>query len=1197
MARAAHYPPLDEARRLLDAGAGRACSRKERAELAERLAATLLAASRWFQGESDRARARSLGRLMRDPAGLTFTTQLTDRAYRSDKSARVAQELRQLVGRYGVPRYLDAWERVQLFAASQLAGVLPGVVVAGTRGRIREETRDLLLSAHPEAVRALLGVRHREHTRVNLNQLGEALLGERAAEERVEKYCAIARELPVDALSVKVSSIGSQLQPLAFDDCVSTLSARLARIYRASLERAGGPPVVMLDMEAYRHAELTLAVLERALESRELDAVRAGVVLQAYLPDSGAWQRALTQWAARRCRQGGAALRLRIVKGANLAAERVESAKGGVAVPIFERKVEVDANYKQLLEQAVSEGALAAVTLGVASHNLFDVAYALLLAREHDAGASVGIEMLEGMADPLRRTLTALGVDVLVYAPVCDDDDLNTGIAYLVRRLEENTSGDNFLSASFGMQPHDEGFERERRRFRASIEAMDQVEERPRRKGEPSFDRTCERFSARAQGEPDFRNEPDTDFSRAANRAWVASALTRTRELSGKRIGSLIDGQRHDRGVLRAGVDPSRPGVTLYEVALADAASVEAALHCAAEDRLGFSASSARSRSALLRNVAQALRSARGELIGLMVADAGKRVGEADVEVSEAVDFAEYYRLSFLRLLREVPEQVVPRGVVVVTPPWNFPLAIPAGGVLAALMAGNRVILKPALETALIATRLVELMHAAGVPREALQLVLCDDDAGSALIRDARVDAVILTGATDTARLFQRLKPGLHLLAETGGKNAYIVSAMSDRDQAIADAVYSAFGHAGQKCSAASLLILEAEVHDDPRFLATLKDAVQSLPVDAAWEPRSFVTPLIHPPAGPLLRAIEQLEPGESWLVEPRITPENPRLVTPGVKLGVQAGSFTHRTELFGPVLAVMRARDLPDAISLANATGYGLTAGLASLDEREQALFVRTIAAGNIYVNRTTTGAVVQRQPFGGLGKSGFGPGAKAGGPNYVMQLCRVQASPGESARAIPLANEFLPWLLPYRPLLAAAQFARLRDRLADYAQAWQQHFTLLHDPSRVLGQDNYFRYLPELNMYLRVEATASLVDVAASALAARLAGAQLTLSMSPSFAGPLDSSLFGFPVQLGETPSLRRLLHEGSRVRLVGARTPEHDALAAEFGVHIADAPVLDSGRLELLHYVREQSVSVEYHRYGQIPRARCAVVQPWK
>jgi RHH-type proline utilization regulon transcriptional repressor/proline dehydrogenase/delta 1-pyrroline-5-carboxylate dehydrogenase len=1177
------HTPLDACRSLLESAALHQRTRSERAQLAVQLAESLLALSLTRSERSDRARAHMLSRLMHDPYGQALTTALTDRLYRSHDPERVLDQVAHLLERYGVPQYMKPMERAELASLELLTKVklAPGMLARAVLERVRKETRAVLLSADEKVLSAYLAERHRERVRVNVNQLGEALLGEREAEERVKKYELLAQKPGIDALSVKVSSIGSQLNLLAFEATAEVLAERLARIYRATLEvPRESRPVVMLDMEAYNDLELTLSVMERALEDRGLDEVRAGVVLQAYLPDSNQAQRKLLAFAKARVARGALPLRMRLVKGANLAAERVESARTGLTLPIFASKVEVDANFKHMLERAVTPEHLRVLALGVASHNLFDLAYTLMLARERGVSERVGIEMLEGMADPVRRALGELGIDVLVYAPICADDAMNTGIAYLVRRLDENTSKDNFLHRSFGMQPGDKGFESEKRRFLSAISRVDELDETPRR------ERTNGAQTARSVGGGlDFRGEPDTDFARADQRALFRAALAEAQAQDHGVVGSCIAGRWTYGRQYLPGEDPSRPGHTPYQVALASAADVERALTCAHEDPSGFSTLALSQRAQMLSRVAQGLRNARRELVATMVLDGGKRVQEADVEVSEAIDFAEYYRGSFLKHVRDLPATLEPRGVVVVTPPWNFPLAIPAGGVLAALMAGNRVILKPALETALVAERLVRVFYAAGVPPEALQFVVCADDVASALIRDERVSAVVLTGATDTARLFQRMRPGLHLLAETGGKNGYIVTAMSDRELAIRDVVHSAFGHGGQKCSATSLLVLEGEVYDDPEFLSTLKDAVESLPVGSAWDPRSFVTPLIHAPEGALKRALTTLDPGESWLVEPRVDPHNPRLVSPGVKLGVNPGSFTHMTELFGPVLAVMRARDLDHAIELVNATGYGLTSGLASLDEREQARFDAKIRAGNVYINRTTTGAIVQRQPFGGLGKSSFGPGAKAGGPNYVLSLCRVRADQGALSKPTMLPPDLLARLRELAACLPEPEARELSARAHDYARADAEHFSKLHDPSRLLGQDNVFRYLPRELVILRVEHDATWLDAASSCLAAHLTGTRLQVSLHPAFGGPNDASLWGFPVAIESAEQLVSRLRSDAPLRVLGSSNDTLGQASALHGAHVADEPVLPIGRLELLHYVREQTISSDYHRYGNL------------
>ncbi|MCB1135473.1 MAG: aldehyde dehydrogenase family protein, partial [Chlamydiia bacterium] len=311
------------------------------------------------------------------------------------------------------------------------------------------------------------------------------------------------------------------------------------------------------------------------------------------------------------------------------------------------------------------------------------------------------------------------------------------------------------------------------------------------------------------------------------------------------------------------GFDPSRPGYVPYQYSLATEEDAEAALACAVKAQEGWAKTTPQHRSDLAARLAQILRERRADFIGDMVLDGGKTVPEADAELSEAIDFAEYYRRSLFEWQAMQGVQWKPKGTILVTPPWNFPCAIPLGGAVAALLTGNTVLFKPAQETVLVGSMVAQALWDAGFPKEALQLIVCDDEpVGTRLIQDPRVNAVILTGGTATARLFLKLRPGIDLMAETGGKNAIIGTSMSDRDLLIKDLVQSAFGHAGQKCSAASLAVLEAEVYDDPRFMEQLREAAASWAVGSAWEPKTKVNPLILPPGETLLRGLTELEEG-----------------------------------------------------------------------------------------------------------------------------------------------------------------------------------------------------------------------------------------------------------------------------------------------------------------------------------------------
>jgi RHH-type proline utilization regulon transcriptional repressor/proline dehydrogenase/delta 1-pyrroline-5-carboxylate dehydrogenase len=432
----------------------------------------------------------------------------------------------------------------------------------------------------------------------------------------------------------------------------------------------------------------------------------------------------------------------------------------------------------------------------------------------------------------------------------------------------------------------------------------------------------------------------------------------------------------------------------------------------------------------------------------------------------------------------------------------------------------------------------------------------------------------------------------MRLFAETSGKNAIVVTALADRDQAIRDLARSAFGHNGQKCSAASLAICEAEVYDDPGFRRQLRDAAASLAVGPAWDLASRITPLTQAPGPDLRRALTTLEDGEEWLLEPRPDGRNPQLWSPGIKLGVAAGSFFHRTECFGPVLGLMRAEHLDEAIDLANATAFGLTSGIHTLDDREIALWQDRVEAGSLYVNRPVTGAIVRRQPFGGWKASSVGPGAKAGGPNYVFQLMRwrqsaLPSAPGE-ALTDPMA-EMLDLCLAELDEPAARDL--VRASAASYARAWREHFSREHDPSAVLGEQNIFRYRPCRRVLARgsIEGTEAATALCQILLATCAAGLSLSVSVPSGQAPwPWMSERDGLSVAVEAEAALAG--------RLVGADAPDRlrawepvsfalRAAANRAGVAVIDWPVLASGRLELRCYLREQTISRIRHRYGNI------------
>ncbi len=1180
-------------------------------ERAVALARALQQRATEMQTPPERRQQAELDRMLQTPGDMATLVQMTDQSFRSKAPARTVDQFTHILDVQGIPRFFSPLDRALLFGFQSFGGWMPGVAVPLVKERMQQETANVVLPADEELLTEHLRARTEAGLRMNVNFLGEALLGEAEAQRRIERYIDALRLPEIEVLSVKISTLYSQISPLARDTTLDVLCDRLEVLYREAASqrfvRPDGASVakfVCLDMEEYRDLRLTADAFMRTLDRPGLEKVEAGIALQAYIPDSAAVQRTINEWARKRVARGGAQVAIRLVKGANMEMERVEAGLRGWPQAPFRTKRETDANYKRMLVEAMKPENLAAVRVGVASHNLFDVAFALVLAAERGAGERVQFEMLEGMANHQRRALETETRNLLLYAPACRKADFVHAIGYLIRRLDENAGEENFLRHAFRLRVDSDDWLALERRFRASFI---EVSDSPRRTQNRLADLAPEPRVEMKWNE--FLNEPDTDFVLPQNVEWAKALLTRWQTRTAD-IPLVVDGVEIRDGNQRECRDPSRSVASIGHSCEANENEVERAVACARRDDDGWRAMSVDARSEILGKVARELRKARADLIGAAVANGGKTITEADPEVSEAVDFVEFYRASARSwfTLNEVAARG--KGVIVVVSPWNFPIAIPCGGIAAALAAGNTVILKPASDAVLVAWELCECFWRAGISKKTLQFLPCPGGgAGEKLVLHAGVDAVILTGGTDTALGLLAKKPDLRLCAETGGKNATIVTALSDREQAIRNVLQSAFSHSGQKCSATSLLLLEAEIYDDPDFRDALRDAVESLRVGSAWELATRVGPLIRPPSGELEWALTSLDEGEEWAVQPHRVGGNPHLWSPGVKYGVRPGSRSHRTEFFGPVLSVMRFTTLDEAINFVNATGYGLTSGIESLDDREIGKWQAHVRAGNLYINRPTTGAIVLRQPFGGMGKSGIGPGMKAGGPNYLAQFMdfeeRLVETPGRNIEHPRLHHlrMHIRGRAPEEP-----DMGRLITAIESYDHARLEEFSREHDHFRLLGEDNIRRYPAFREVRIRIHPRDKFFDIFARACAAKAAGCRITVSTPPDvelasvlMLEDLTESWAAAIEFIEETDERLADIIRRRRTRRIRYSAPDRvpqmiREAAAESGFFIADAPVQVQGRIELLWYLREQSVSHSYHRYGNLgARAREPRAEP--
>ncbi len=1110
------------------------------------------------------------GTMVTTPSDKKFIVRMLDETSQVRDTQKLARRVKDLIDQYGIPHFLNKTDHA-LFWMYQKFAYLPlfnWVAVPIIKWRLRRDTSRVIINAARPNLTNHLATRFKEDIGQNVNLLGEVVLGNGEADKRYYSYLEALKEPDINYISVKISGIYAQTHALNYKECFPELIRRMSELYQAAIdnpyttpEGVTRPKFINLDMEEYKDAHLTMKLFKEVLSLPQFKNYEAGIVVQAYLPDAWDFQSELLEFAHKRVAEGGSPIKMRIVKGCNLDMENIVSDLRGWPNPVRSNKTEVDANYLHIIERGLKPENAKVLHIGMASHNLFTISYAYLLTEMyHTPKDCFCFEMLEGMANHVWRAQKKLGNHVILYTPVVKKEHFLNAISYLVRRMDENTAPDNFLTHSFSLKPDTKEWKELEQQFIDAYNMKDNITHTPTR----TQDRNKPYVGQEPQDE--MINEPDTDFDRFCNQEWVEKIFAKWKsngQMTGEKSawgdwkpGDVLPTQIGNELVYNDDkvkyFDRSQEGdVLVCEMSRADKAQAEKILQIAEADAGGWRNTTIEERHRIMYKAANILGEMRGDLNGSMCAITGKTIEEADVEVSEGIDYCRFYTTTMKKFAALDDIEMKAKGTVLVLSPWNFPCAIPCGGVVAALASGNTCILKPATVAAPVAWLFAKAFWEAGVPKEALQVVITNREATPLLTSSPVVKHIILTGGTETAQSIAHANPRKPLSAETGGKNVMILSAKGDRDHAIMNACRSAFGNAGQKCSACSLLLVERSVYDNPEFFEKLTDCASSLKVGGVWNAGNIVGPMITNKNEKLEQAFK-LEPGERWLIAPEFVDEKKYIMKPTVKVDVKPESFTFRTELFAPLLAVAPYDTLEQAVELVNGLDYGLTSGLQSLDEQEQRYWKNHIQAGNLYINRGITGAVVNRQPFGGMKLSAFGPGLKAGGPNYCAQFMTITDKAGSTT-----------------------------DYKKSYADWYEKEFKHARNiQPKIRGEQNVFRYLPLKNMVLRLFGDETLEQVQMVQLAAKTVGTPLTISADADH--PLVKDLKD--VKIEGITAFCNSMKQFERVRTISKNIPDEVFQAAAFcDKYIAQAAPVRNGRIELAHYIKEQSISNEYHRYG--------------
>jgi RHH-type transcriptional regulator, proline utilization regulon repressor / proline dehydrogenase / delta 1-pyrroline-5-carboxylate dehydrogenase len=873
---------------------------------------------------------------------------------------------------------------------------LPGQVAATTVSTAVETLAHKYISGEDikQVIKTLEQLRKDKMT-FTVDLLGEAVITEVEAQSYLDRYLemmeqlteaakrwstveildrAEGEELPRVQVSVKLTAFYSQFDPL--DEAGSR--ERVMERARILLRRAGElGAAVHFDMEQYAYKDLTISILKQLLMEEEFrQRSDIGVTLQAYLRSGQEDLQGLIGWA----KQRGKPITIRLVKGAYWDQETIKAAQKDWQQPVFDHKESTDANFEQMTRLLLENHEVLYAAIG--SHNVRSQAYAMAIAQELNIPRRrIELQVLYGMADKLAKALVAQGYRVRVYCPY---GDLIPGMAYLIRRLLENTANSSFLRQNLEERPVEE-----------LLVAPQMIME------------TKSVTETQPTSEPQFRNVADTDYSEPDERDRAQQAFQTVRQQLGKTYLPIVNGEAVNTSDRIDSVNPSNPAEIIGQVGLLSVEQAEQAIQAAKAAFPAWRKTPPQERAKILRKAAELMEERRSELSAWMVLETGKPLGQADPEVSEAIDFCRYYADEMERLDRgyayDLPGETnryhyQPLGIVVVISPWNFPLAIPTGMTVAALVAGNCTLLKPAETSSVIAAKLAEILVEAGMPQGVFQYVPGKGSTvGAHLVKHPNVNMITFTGSQEVGcRIYADaaiLQPGQkHLkrvVAEMGGKNAIIVDESADLDQAVQGVVYSAFGYSGQKCSACSRVIVLDSIYD--LFVNRLVEATRSLNIGMAELPSTQVGPVIDAAAQNRIQAYIEKGKTEATLALEMTAPEPGYFVAPTIFTDVPPTAKIAQEEIFGPVLAVIRAQNFEEAIAIANSTDYALTGGLYSRTPSHIRQAQAEFEVGNLYINRSITGAIVARQPFGGFKLSGVG--SKAGGPDYLLQFLEPRA------------------------------------------------------------------------------------------------------------------------------------------------------------------------------------------------------------
>ncbi len=1198
---------LQEARTLFEKASNTSFSDTETlATLSISLSQIILTLAQGEVTDTEKDHNKIIAKAIRDPYLKWALLLLTDLLFRSEDYSKTASLLLEKKDEFLSVKALSFFEKISIRFVLSLLHITPKSAIILLRSLVRSKMKRIIFSRSNESLYEVLSNAEREGITVNINRLGEAILGEEEAKKRFEAYIDDLNNPLIRSVSIKLSSLLSNVSQVGFHEILPKMKEKLKKLLLRAQE-VEQSPLISLDMEEFKDLSVSIDLIENIAADDEIKHARVGVVIQAYLPDSSEIFHRLVQASKERIKKGGTPLYIRLVKGANLLVEKLEASLRNWPQAPYHTKEETDAHFLLLLSElipAIKEGHIVG---GIATHNIFNIAYGIILSKAYGIEKGISFEMLNGMAPAVSRAVHVMTNILSLECPVAEDNDIASTISYLVRRLDENLDKEHFLPAlSAAILGESSLWRTEKAKFRKSLENTKSISTLSLRQS-----RMKDHIeSSRIVTEKRFTNCPDTDWSQAELRKEAVVIRDTWKEKPVSHYPLIIGGQPLDTALTQTREDPSIPKKVIHSYSLAP----EELLHQTiidmsdkhrARKESGWTWTTDEQVSFLL-SLADEIAKRRFDFIGSMLREIAKPIIEADGEVSEAIDFCRYYAHLLLKE-RHFLTWKKDKNVALIASPWNFPLSLSLQHILQGLLSGHALLFKPAPEAIATGSLLFESILATGIDPSLIAFIpFRESPEGIRFLSDHRIDSLFVTGSTETARLFMRLSKNKAVYAEAGGKNCAFLSSLADKDLALKHIIQSAFGFSGQKCTALGLLIIDETLFSSKKFLHQLRDAAESLISDSAWNLAATVTPLARKPSKAFLHATHNLEEGESWLLPPCQSLDNPNLFYPSIKILNKPKTFSHLNELFGPCLSLIPAKSIEEALEITHLTQYGHTSGIYSLSQREQSYWIEKVQTANVFINRPMTGALVAKQPIGGGWKaSSFGHGIKAGGPFSLRAVMTSSALGSTDPKQISdhkkVSVELKGEVLALLSILKTDESSLETTEFVSFARKayaiWTQDFTTIQavtDP--IKGQDNLLQVLPKEPLVLIAHEQDTPIMIWAAFAMASISKSRLILNkacidiLKPYIhLEALSMLMKKWNWYMFEESSriAMRLLADIPFPRIRAFRTIDSTLLnfISEQAFSIEMEPFSLDPRIDFLSFIKEKTVSIDYHRYGNV------------